>query len=497
MRKVLAGVVIVALIIVMVFTFTACNKYKWGPVGSTDYSLEDAVGNGTLAVKQGKYLYFVNNVASDDNLTKDDNAWGANGTNGAILKSEIKDDGTLECLGIVVPKMFYTDASNAGIYVYGEWIYYVARSQQTDNKGALISSLEFARTLTDGTKTESLAIVESLTADYIFTKTGLLYTVDSNIHYVDYSGKKVTDAEVVTGYTDIEVSEEDLCIFYTQANESDYVLANKMGVVTSDGSVKTLIAENAYYTGDGDYRKDLSSLFTLDIIGYNAADNSIYYTKTCRDAAAKVTTNGRAINDDYTVGEEKTYATSALSSIYSLGVNVGIVNVASSTLVAYAPMTDAIHEVKSDEVTTTSTITILFNETFDNVTYTYYLMSSKLYRANLIKDNTLNKNAYEEKISNVSFSTTFGNPSYMDGYLYYESSDDATYLSRIKISSYDASTQALINGYIVSGYKAYTYADDADFIINKDDEEIKDKVPAYITDADLETYITNHKSDKE
>ena len=57
MRKVLAGVVIVALIIVMVFTFTACNKYKWGPVGSTEYSSEDAVGNGTLAVKQGKYLY--------------------------------------------------------------------------------------------------------------------------------------------------------------------------------------------------------------------------------------------------------------------------------------------------------------------------------------------------------------------------------------------------------------------------------------------------------
>ena len=499
MKKVLAGVVIVALVLVMVFTFTACNKYKFGPVGTTEYSSEDAVGNGTLAVKQGKYLYFVNNVGSDDNLTKDENDWGAKGTDGAIMKSKIKDDGTLECLGVVVPKMFYTDSTNAGIYVYGSWIYYVARSQKTDNKGNLISALEYLRTSTDGTKYESLAIVEDLTSQYIFTPTGLIYTYDSNIHYVDYSGKKVKDTQVVTEYTDVEMSEEDLCMFYTQDSGSDYILGNHMGVVLSNGTTKTIISENAYYEGDGDYRKSLSTLFTLDIIGYNAADNSIYYTKTCKDAGAKVTTNGVALGDDFTfaLANEKTYALSALSSIYSLGVNNGVVNVASGTIVAYAPMVDDLHEVKSDEVGLTSAITVLFNETFDNVTYTYYLMSSKLYRANLIKDGTLNKNAYEEKVSDVSFSSTYGKPSYMDGYLYYESSDDATYLSRMKIADYNASTQAKINGYIVSGYREYTYPDDADYVINKDDELIKNKVPAFITEADLETYISNHKTTNE
>ena len=499
MKKALAIVVIVALTLIMVFTFAACNKYKWDPVGTTEYLGEDAVGNGTLAVKQGKYLYFVNNVASVDSLTKEDNEWGANGTNGAIMKSVIKDDGSLECLGVVVPKIYTTSASTAGIYVYGEWIYYVARSQKTDNKGSLISAVEFLRTTTDGTKTESLATVENVSADYIFTATGLLYTNDSNIHYVDYTGKKPVDNEVVTEYTDVEFSKDDLCIFYTQANESDYVLGNHLGVVLSDGSVKTIIAENSYYSGEGDYRSNLSTLFTLDIIGYDASENAIFYTKTCRDAEARVTTNGYALPADYSfvAADEKTYANSALSSVYSLGVNNWIVNIASSTLVAYAPMDDTIHEKKSDEISLTASITILFNETFDDVVYTYYLMSSNLYRANLIKDNALNKNAYEEKISDVAFGTTYGKPNYLDGYLYYESSDDATYLSRIKISSYDASTQALINGYIVSGYKDYEYPEDADYVINKDDEVIKDKVPAYITDADLTTYISNHKSDKE
>ena len=36
MRKILTGVVIVSIILVMLFTLTACNKYKWDPVGGTD-----------------------------------------------------------------------------------------------------------------------------------------------------------------------------------------------------------------------------------------------------------------------------------------------------------------------------------------------------------------------------------------------------------------------------------------------------------------------------
>ena len=495
MKKILVGVVIVVMVALLLFTLTACNKYKNDTVGTTEYASEEAVGNGTLAVRQGKYLYFVNNVADDTDLKKEDNEWKANGTNGSIMKSVINDDGTLECLGIVVPKMYYTDATNAGIYVYGEWIYYVARSQKTDNKGALLSSVEFLRTKIDGTKTESIAIVEDLTAGYVFTKTGLIYTYDSNIHYVDLTSKKFKDTTVIEDYTDILFSEEDLCVFYTQDNENEYVLGNHLGVVTSTGEAKTIISEAAYYTGTGDYRLNPSTLFTLDIIGYNAADNSIYYTKTCKDNDAAVTTNGYIIPEDYSFDKAKEYkyAKSALSSIYSLGATKGIINVASSTLVAYRPMDNDIKELKSDEVAMTSTITVLFVEG----DYTYYLMSSKLYRANIIANDTLNKNAYEEKISDVSIGTKFGSPSYLNGYLYYESSDDATYLSRLKVTDYNADTQALVKGYIVSGYKAYTYPEDADYVLNKDDETIKDKVPAYITDTDLETYITNHKTTNE
>lgn len=492
MKKIVSGIIVVVMVVAMLLTLTACNDYKWDAVGTKEYSSQEAQGNGTLAVQQGNYLYFVNNVADDSSLTKDENKWGANGVNGAIMKATINEDGSLTVLGIVVPKMFYTDTTNAGLYVYGEWIYYVARSQKTDNKGNLLSSLEFMRTLTDGTKTESIAIVEDLTTNYIYTKTGLLYTLDSNIHYVDYSGKKIKDLTIVEEYTDILVSEENLCMFYTKASDSDYILGNNLGVVLSDGSTKTIISESAYHEGDSDYRDDLSNLFTLDIIEYDASENSIYYTKTCRDADASVTTNGYAIPEDYTFNKanEKTYALSALSKIYPIALDKGIIDVSSTTLVAYAPMTDDIHEVKSDEVTVTSTITILYEQG----NYVYYTMSSLLYRSTLIKDGTLNKNAIEEKISSVKIGSKYGAPSLLGDYIYYESSDDATYLSRIKVTSYNEDTQELISGYIVSGYTEYTYPDDADYVINEDDETIKDKVPAYITDTDLETYITSHKT---
>lgn len=491
MKKVLRGIVIVGLIAVMLLGLTACNKYKWDPVGTTQYSSQEAEGNGTLAVKQGKYLYFVNNVADDSSLTKKDNEWGANGVNGAIMKSAIKDDGTLEYLGIVVPKMYYTDSSNAGIYVYGEWIYYVARSQKTDNKGNLISALEFMRTKTDGTKTQSIANVEDLAPNFVFTKTGLLYTYNSEIHYVDYSGKKFKDTTVVSKYTDIYVSEEDLCIFYTKASGNDYILSNSLGVVSSTGKSKTIISEKAYAPADVDYRTNPSTLFTLDIIGYDAAEDAIYYTKTCKDSDAKVTTNGYKLDDkDFDPAKENQYAAKALSSIYYLGFDKGIVDVSSTKIVAYAPMTDPIVENKSEEAKVSGTITILFQEEG----YTYYLLSSKLYRANLFANDTVNKNAYEEKISDSTFSVKFGAPSLLDGKLYYECSDDSSYLYMMTIADYDADTQKLISGYIVSGYKDYSYPKDADYTINKDDELIEGKVPAHMTSKDLDTYISAHKT---
>ena len=495
MKKALISVVIVVLVAVMLLTLTACNKYKWNAVGTTEYSSEEAVGNGSLVVKQGGYLYFVNNVADTSSLTKDDNEWGANGSNGAIIKSKINEDGTLETLGVVVPKIFAPSYSDAGIYVYGEWIYYAARSQKTDNKGNLISALEFLRTKTDGTKTQSLAIVEDTSTTYIFTKTGLLYTKDSNIYYVDYSGKKIKDAAtVVEEYTDLVVSEEDLCMFYTKASDDEYVMGNNLGVVLADGSNKIIISESAYAPEGVNYKTNPSTLFTLDIIAYNAADNSIYYTKTCKDNDAKVFTIGYAIPEDYSFNKDNeiAFAKKALSSIYSLGINVGIVDVSSSTIVSYAKMTDPALEVKSEELALSAQITVLYEK--DG--YTYYLESSKLYRANLFVDGKVNKNAYEEKISDVSFGSKYGKPVLIADYLYYESSDDATYLSRIKMA-YDSTTQAYLKGYIVSGYKAYTYPDDADYVVNKDDESIKDKVPAYMTDSDLETYVSNHKTTNE
>ena len=50
---------ILAVVLLIGALFAACESYKWGPVGSKE-SDADVVNNGSLAVQQGKYLYYVN-----------------------------------------------------------------------------------------------------------------------------------------------------------------------------------------------------------------------------------------------------------------------------------------------------------------------------------------------------------------------------------------------------------------------------------------------------
>ena len=253
MKKILRGIIIAVLVIATLATLTGCNNYKWDAVGSTSDRGDTVEGNGTLAVKTGDYLYYVNGVADTSSLTKADNKWGDASIKGNIIKSKITANG-LEYVGVVVPKLFASDYSDAGIYIYGEWLYYVTRSIKTDNTGALISAVEFMRTKLDGKTTQSVAIVESTSCEFIFTESGLIYAYDSDIHFVSYTDKKVGKDEVkVEEYSGLLVSKEDQLMFYTKASKNTLVSANNIGVVLKDGTSKTVISEEAYSTAETYY----------------------------------------------------------------------------------------------------------------------------------------------------------------------------------------------------------------------------------------------------
>ena len=136
MKKAFRGINIAVILVALIATMTACNSYSWDAVGTTADSDKEATGNGTLYVQQGSYVYFVNGVVDDSSLTKADNEWGKASVKGSIFKAKVGDDGSLTVMGVVVPKLFISDYSDAGLYVYGQWIYYVTRSLKTDKNTA-------------------------------------------------------------------------------------------------------------------------------------------------------------------------------------------------------------------------------------------------------------------------------------------------------------------------------------------------------------------------
>ena len=141
MNKFSKILVLCLVICAVVGVFAACDSTKYGPIGSTEFAGSEVVNNGGLVVKQGGYLYYVNGMDSTSNITKpSDNYFGKASVKGSIMKSEIKEDGTLGKTDVVVPKMFYTSASNGGFYIYGEWIYYMSPSTKTDNQSNVLTS---------------------------------------------------------------------------------------------------------------------------------------------------------------------------------------------------------------------------------------------------------------------------------------------------------------------------------------------------------------------
>lgn len=495
MKKIISGIIVIVMAVAMLFTFTACNKYKWEAVGGMEDASKAVENNGSLVVKQGNYLYHVNGVDSTTLTSANDNKWGNASVKGSIMKSKIKEDGSLECLGVVIPKTFYSGYSGAGLYIYGQWIYYPTRTIKTDNAGTVLSGIEYLRTTLDGTKTQSIADIENASSEYIFTPNGLLYTNENNIHFVPYNDSKVEkDKTVVEEYASITVSKEENAMFYVKASKNTLVAGQNLGMVNAKGENKVLIKEDSYYAGEGKYYEDLATQFELKILSFK--DKALYYTKTCVDAESKAGTYAYNFAEGFSFDKTKEikFADTALTTIYPLGLNKGVLEVSSADVKLYKQMTT--EEVVSDKVTFAAAISIAFIDGG----YVYYTQGGALYRANLINgESSFNKAAYEEKILTNSIGSTYGAPQLLGGYVYFEDTTASSYVHRFKLADYSISDGKVVNpkAYIVSGYKQYEYAKDADFVINKEDEVIKDLVPKYMATKDLDSYIETHKTANE
>ena len=486
---------ILAVVLVIGAVFAGCQSYKWGPVGTTDGNA-DVVNNGSLAVQQGKYLYYINGMDSTSNIAKpEDNYFGKASVKGSIMKSEIAEDGSLTGTAVVVPKMFYTGYTGGGIYIFGDWIYYVTPTTKTDNTGVVqVSYLEYYRTKTDGTETQQITMVEGSSVEYVFTDNALLYYTSSTLYKVGYTDEKVDkDATVIAeNVTDVlfnhastykkgQSSIQDY-VYYTQSYESGSLLSGNK-VYATDGGDPVLLADSKTYGTDGaDASRDKQFTFTL-VSAANESDGVVvYYSKSSTVNGSTETAGTFAIKFSgekpvFDTTKEVIVAKDALTSLTHIGLENGVLVATSATSYIYTVDEEGIQN--KETVTFSNTPTVIKAEISENSVVLYYVISNKLMKRELKDDSG------EINMSGAEIYTTWLAPTFVGDRLFYiDNTYNYTFVVNLSDFVYEANNVKLLAGKFASGYE--------------ESDKTKDgTIPKFMTDTDKETYITNNPKEEE
>jgi len=274
MKKILTRLLGIALIVLSIFSLTACEvKLK-----AVNISTTDVLSNGGPVVKQGNTLYFVNGYVK---ASATSNTFGEVGLS-SLYKVVLNDNGeiTYDENG-AIQNMEQLVSSQVGfekgsIYVYGDYIYYATPYSGKDKTGTVLYSyLSFYRVKNDGTERSIICTTE---------------TKDTNIFYSYY----VIDENTLA----LVVFEQDT------GNLTSYVMTDRVKVLNIDTKVSSCVLSES--NGEG-----------------SAMDKYVYYTK-----AVESTDEVQQGNKVYKVLPNSTEAT-----LISTGRNVDIVTLANGYLV--------------------------------------------------------------------------------------------------------------------------------------------------------------------
>lgn len=495
MNKLYKIIILCLVVCMLVGICVACENTKYGPIGTTEDKDKEAVNNGGLIVQQGKYVYYVNGMDSTSNITKpEDNYFGKASVKGSIMKSEIGEDGTIKSTDVVVPKMIYTTAANGGIYVYGEWIYYLSPSTKTDNQSnVLVDQLVAARTKIDGTKTQEIATFSATDTKYVFTQNALVYYEGTELKKVGYSADSVDKkASTLSGeVSSVLFTEKSSVVFFVKATENDARQNNNVFAVVN-GEVKEVVTDSTYEGSDS----DLSKQYVFTLLSYDVKENVLYYTKAGSNSAASAATYGYKFGEDFSFKpeREKKFATSSLSTFVSLGFDNGLLDMSAAALKLYKPIAENAY-VNDTETYATLAATGAKVVSVDD-TYMYYVLSNVLYRIKYA-----DKKAIPDKISDDTINTSWLNISVLDGYMYYID-NTYSYLFRMDLDSYNpvnnGENDSKISGEIVSGTRraAVSKDEDGEITIKYVSDDANEEgvryyqLPKFMTESDVKLYAS-------
>ncbi len=248
------GLLLVALLAAGIIFSASCSYYSFRGL---DY--EDGVGEvssqGGFLVEKGDYVYFVNGDAS----YTESNKYGrpVRGSLMRISKADIAARNYTNA-DTVVPLLMYSGSKDAGLFIYGDYVYYTTPGTERNSDGEVLNSrLDFKRSKLDGTETMKgrYLQLESNTDEYRYVQVDgvvyILYVVVGEQLYDDmdatatniHSFNTETEEDTVLAY-DVDsymFDDEDVTnprIYYTMSVKNYYADStysyNQVYTVTAD-----------------------------------------------------------------------------------------------------------------------------------------------------------------------------------------------------------------------------------------------------------------------
>lgn len=225
------------------------------PLGGKDIFTGEVKSNGGFVVEKGNYIYFINGVQT--NSAKNDYGEPVRGAVSRISKADYENR-NYSNTEIVVPQIAYSGNYNAGIFIYGDSIYYGTPSTDKNSDGVVqYQNLEMQSTKLDRSRTTAPYISFSdASYDYRYVEVDgtvyLIYVATNETYYDEDSGvtnihslntKTGKNTLLVYNVSDYKFDEEDKTnpqIYYTmnvkKYSSGGYESYNQIYTVRADAT---------------------------------------------------------------------------------------------------------------------------------------------------------------------------------------------------------------------------------------------------------------------
>ena len=262
-----------------------------------------------------------------------------------------------------------------------------------------------------------------------------------------------------------------------------------------NGAVKEITTDKTY-DADGSISNvnKFKSQYTFALLSYNAANNTLFYSKVGNDndASKKTSTYAYTFDENFTFdpAKEVRYSTSSLaaSSIYYLGADKGILSTADAQLKIYKPISETANEDNTEDLVKINSSGAEIVKIDGNDIY--YILSNTLRKINV-------EEGVEQQISEEAISTSWLNRSVVGDYLYFID-NTYNYMYRVNLKAFvmEDHNITLAKGEVVSGTRKATLTKDKEGKIemkyvsdDANDEGVTYyQIPKFMTSDDAQKY---------